>query len=248
MVSFVLGRCTVMKSACGSSVVDRREQLDAERSGALLGDVGVVADEPHLEGARALGDERADAAEPDDRERLLVELRAGELAALPLARLQRRVRLADHARLRHEQRPRVLGRGHDVARSARCTRRRPRSVAAATSTLSIPTPARPMILRRSAASITAARGARRRAHDERVVGADDARPARPRSSPVLARRPRSPRPAASRCPRPRSCRLISTLCHALLPHEDGFGGLDAGARARTRSRARPASSRAPRAS
>ncbi len=66
-------------------LVDRLVEGDAHLGGALLGGVGVVADELHAEAAGALGDERADAAQADDGERLLVELGAGELGALPLA-------------------------------------------------------------------------------------------------------------------------------------------------------------------
>ena len=86
------------------------------RGGALLGDVRVEADELHAEAARALGHERADAAEAEDGERLLVELGAGELRALPLALLHRRVGLRDVARLREHERHRLLGGRDDVGR------------------------------------------------------------------------------------------------------------------------------------
>ena len=51
---------------------------------------------------------------PRIAERLLVQLDARELRALPLAGGQRHVRLRDVAREREQQRHRVLGRGHDV--------------------------------------------------------------------------------------------------------------------------------------
>ena len=57
----------------------------------------------------------------------------------------------------------------------------PRSVAASTSTLSTPTPARPMILRFDAGLDDLARRLRGRAHDERVVGAGSRRRAAPAS-------------------------------------------------------------------
>jgi hypothetical protein len=111
---FGLGQVHRDEVGLRQQLVDRGEQLDAQRRGAVLGDVGVVADEAHLERAGTLGDERSDAPEPDDRERLLVELGAGELAALPLARLQGSVGLRDHARLGHEQSPGVFGGRHHV--------------------------------------------------------------------------------------------------------------------------------------
>jgi hypothetical protein len=68
----------------------------------------------HPERAGALGDELADPAEPEDPERLLVQLDAGELRALPLAARERGVRLRDVARERKQQRHRVLGGGDHV--------------------------------------------------------------------------------------------------------------------------------------
>src|SRR5205823_6412372 len=64
--------------------------------------------------ARAVRDEMADAPEPDDPERLLVQLDARELRALPLAAGERHVRLREVAREREQQRHRVLGGGDDV--------------------------------------------------------------------------------------------------------------------------------------
>ena len=51
----------------------------------------------------------------DDAERLVADLGAGELGALPLAGAQRRVGLRDLARQREHQRDRVLGGGDVVA-------------------------------------------------------------------------------------------------------------------------------------
>ena len=74
-------------------LLDRRHELDAELAGPFGAHVRVVGDEPHAEGVGALGDEHADAAEPDDAERLAVQL-----DALPLVtgstRPSRRSRLA----------------------------------------------------------------------------------------------------------------------------------------------------------
>jgi hypothetical protein len=50
--------------------------------------VGVVGDDVHAECRQPLRDEHADAAEPDDADRLLVQLDARVLAALPLAALE----------------------------------------------------------------------------------------------------------------------------------------------------------------
>ena len=80
---------------------------------------GSKAIKSHAEGRRSLRDERADLAETDDTERLAVEFDALPLAALPLARLQRRVGLGDVARLRQQQRHGLLGRREDVATPAR---------------------------------------------------------------------------------------------------------------------------------
>ena len=55
----------------------------------------------------------ADAAEPDQAERLVRELDAAEARALPAALLQRGVRLRDRADEREQQPDRVLGRRDD---------------------------------------------------------------------------------------------------------------------------------------
>jgi hypothetical protein len=59
-------------------------------------------------------DELADAAEAEDPERLVEQLDAGELRALPFAGGQARVGLRDVAGEREQQRHRVLGGGDDV--------------------------------------------------------------------------------------------------------------------------------------
>ena len=88
--------------------------LDAELAVALGGDERVEGDDVHAEAARARGDELADAAEAEHAERLLVDLDAAELRALPLAGGQRAVRLRDVAGEREHQRDGVLGGGDDV--------------------------------------------------------------------------------------------------------------------------------------
>ena len=63
---------------------------------------------------RALRHQLADPAEAEHAERLVVQLDAAELRALPRAAGERRVRLRHLARQRQEQRERVLGRGDHV--------------------------------------------------------------------------------------------------------------------------------------
>ena len=95
-------------------LVGRLDALDAEVAKALRGDELVERDDVHLEGERALGDELADAAEPDHAQRLAVELVAGEPRALPFARHERAVGLGDVAGDGERHRDRVLGRGDRV--------------------------------------------------------------------------------------------------------------------------------------
>ena len=66
-------------------VVGRLGLLDPQLAVALGADERVVRDHLHLKAAGALRDELADAAEAEDPERLLVQLDAGELRALPAA-------------------------------------------------------------------------------------------------------------------------------------------------------------------
>ena len=91
-----------------------RVVLDAELAEALGRDERVVGEHAHLEADRAPGDLLADPPEAEHAERLLRELDAAPLRALPAALLERRVRLRDVARERDEQADRVLGRRDDV--------------------------------------------------------------------------------------------------------------------------------------
>ena len=88
--------------------------VDAELAEALGGHERVEREHAHAEALRAGGDELADAAEAEDPERLLVDLDAAELRALPLAGGEAGVRLRDVARQREHQRDGVLRRGDDV--------------------------------------------------------------------------------------------------------------------------------------
>ena len=76
-----------MKSLSASSVVEV-DQRDAELRGAAGLHVRVVGDHLGTERHEPLGREHADPAEADDADRLLVDLDAGVLRALPLAVLQ----------------------------------------------------------------------------------------------------------------------------------------------------------------
>ena len=98
----------------GVHVIARLRLVDAHLAVALGADERIERDHAHAEPLGAVRHELADAAEAEDPERLLVQLDAGELRALPLARGERHVRLRHVAREREQQRHRVLGGGHDV--------------------------------------------------------------------------------------------------------------------------------------
>ena len=114
IVSGVFGRCTVRKSASATSSSMRGHELHAELPGPLRAHERVEGHEPHAERERPLRDEHADAAEPDDAERLAVQLDAFPPAAVPAPGDEVGVGLRDVARLREQQRERVLGRGQHV--------------------------------------------------------------------------------------------------------------------------------------
>ena len=95
-------------------LVERVDELHSELARPLLADERVVGDELHAERERPLRDEHADAPEPDDAERLAVELDTLPAAPVPLAALQVRVGLGDVASLRQQERDRVLGRRQHV--------------------------------------------------------------------------------------------------------------------------------------
>ena len=113
---FGLGQVHRDEIGDGQDLVDIVVERDAELLGALGAAVRIVADELHAEGAGALGHQAADAAQAEDRERLLEELDAHELAALPLVRVHGGVRLGGVARAGEEEAHGLLGGGHDVRR------------------------------------------------------------------------------------------------------------------------------------
>src|SRR5207249_3021719 len=83
--------------------------------GAIGGEDGIEADDPHAKPARAIGDDAPDVTEADDAQRLAGELDALEALLVPLAAFEGLARLRNHARQRTEERDRVLGGGDGVA-------------------------------------------------------------------------------------------------------------------------------------
>ena len=171
-------------------------ELHAELAGPVRAHVRVVGHEPHPEGEAPLGDEHADPTEADDAERLAVQLDAGPAGAVPLARLQVAVGLGQVARLREQQRHRLLGRGdhvrlggvdhHHAARRGRGDVDVVETDAGTTDDDEIG--ARPRAPRRSPSSRCGSRAPRHRAP----------RPAAPRGSGRVARRRRDRRRACAR--------------------------------------------------
>src|SRR5581483_4247453 len=86
-----------------------RPAFDAELAEAIRRDERVVRQHLHLEGERTAGDEAADAPETEHAERLVGELDAAPLGALPAAVAERGVRLRDVPCERQQQAERVLG-------------------------------------------------------------------------------------------------------------------------------------------
>ena len=139
------------------NVVQVADQFDAERLGAGFGQERVVGQHAHAEGQRALGDFAADAAHAEHAERLARQFGALETACGPICRRPSR---------RGPAAPCAPGSGswrRTVRRWKWCCRpgvfitTTPRCVAASTSTLSTPTPARPTTRNCGAASMTLAR-------------------------------------------------------------------------------------------
>ena len=130
--------------------------LHAQLAVALGADERVEGEHAHAEAPRALGDELADAPEAEDPERLLVELDAGELRALPACRRSATCRPAGCCARARAAAPSCARRRSRRWTRARWRRRSRASWRPRTSTLSTPTPARPITLRWSARSISSA--------------------------------------------------------------------------------------------
>ena len=90
------------------------DQIDTELPRAVSGHERVVGDEAHPECTGALGDELADAPEPDHAEGLVSELDSLPPAALPPSLREGGVCLWNVAGLREQQCHRLLGRREDV--------------------------------------------------------------------------------------------------------------------------------------
>ena len=91
------------------------DQFHAQLLGAIERQVGIVGDDLHAEGERALGDFAADAAHAEHAERLAKKFSAFERLAVPLAFGHREMRLGDFSRQRHQHRERQLGGRNGVA-------------------------------------------------------------------------------------------------------------------------------------
>ena len=109
-----LGQVQGQEVGLGVDVVGGLGLLDAEVAVALGAHERVEGDDAHPEALGAMGHELADAPEAEDPERLVEQLDARELRALPLAGDQAGVRLGHVAGQREQQRHRVLGGGDDV--------------------------------------------------------------------------------------------------------------------------------------
>jgi hypothetical protein len=153
--------------------LERRHELDAHLLGAVLRDVRVERDDPHPEPRRAPGDERAHAPDPDDPERLALQLDALPLGSLPLAGLERSVGLGDVPRLREHERERVLG-GRDDVRLRRVDDHHASTRGGLDVDVVEPDPRARDHLQVLARLDHVRRDLGLRAHDERVVRRDDA--------------------------------------------------------------------------
>jgi hypothetical protein len=141
-----LGQVEREEVRLGVDVVGGPGLLHAEVAVALGADEGVEGDDAHAEALDARGHELADAPEAQDAERLALELDARVLRAVPAPGDERRVRLRDVAR-EASSIATVCSAAVTTLDCGALTTTMPRLVASGTSTLSTPTPARPMTLR-----------------------------------------------------------------------------------------------------
>ena len=112
--------------AAAPEVVEPRDALDAAFERLLGGQERVEADDRHAEPLRPLGDRQPDPAQADDAQRLAVELGAGELVPVPLARLEAVVGLGHVPRQRQAARPSCARPSRSCCRPA-CSSRRSRA-------------------------------------------------------------------------------------------------------------------------
>ena len=109
-----LGEVDGEEVGLADELVEGGHEGDAELAGPVDAHVRVVGEEAHPEGGCPLRDEDADPAEPDDRQRLVVQLDALPPGAVPRPRLEVGVGLGDVAGLRQQQGDGVLGGRQDV--------------------------------------------------------------------------------------------------------------------------------------
>ncbi len=146
-VSGVFGQVDRDEVGLRVDVLDAVGLLDPELAVALGADERVEREHAHAEAPRALGDELADAPEAEDAERLLVQLDAGELRALPACRAVSETYACGMLRASASSSAIVCSAAVTTFDSGALATTIPRLVAASTSTLSTPTPARPITRR-----------------------------------------------------------------------------------------------------
>ena len=172
-----------MKSLSRSSS-SRPTRRTPSCGGAGRLDVRVVGDQPGPERGHPLGEQHADAAEPDHADGLALHLDAGVLGPLPLAGLERGARRAAVLRATASSSATACSAAETMLEVGALTTMTPRAVAAGTSTLSRPTPARATTFSRGAAAIASASiwvalrtitrvGLGERGEQRRAVGAVD---------------------------------------------------------------------------
>ena len=132
----------------------------------------VVGEHAHAEALRARGHELADAAEAEDAERLLVDLDAAELRALPLAARSATACACGMLRASASISATVCSAAAMMFDCGALATMMPRLVAASTSTLSTPMPARPITLQVVGALDQVGGQLGRRADQDPVVVAD----------------------------------------------------------------------------
>ena len=196
MVSGVLATWMVTKSDWRGERVEV-DQVDVHLAGPLGRDERVVGDQPHPERHRPLGDELADAAEADDAERLVRRARRPPTSSAPTGPATSAAWAWGTLRACASSRAMVCSAAERMFDCGALTTITPRRVAASTSTLSRPMPARPTTTRSRAGRqhLGGDRGGRA---DDEGVGAGDPRRAAPRGTGRGPRRRRGRRPAAGR--------------------------------------------------
>ena len=142
--------------AAAPEVVEPHHALDAVLERLVGGQERVEAEDRHAEPLRPLGHRQPDPSQADDAQRLAFELRARELGPFPLARLEAVVGLGARSAPGTSSKAMVCSAVEIVLPPGVFITTIPRRVAAATSMLSTPTPARTIALSRDWPSRTSA--------------------------------------------------------------------------------------------